>query len=404
MTTILVVHDSRGRRRAIRTLLEGCADWSVVESVAAELDEELRDRPNAVVIELGADSGVDAAKVLELASNHVPVVGIRDAGDPDATVLEAWSRGATFLSAADADNDLGAAVHDAVLRAAGHDPLEEFVAERRLRFELPNEPSLLGAVADEIVALTRAGLRDTATRFRLRNVLLGLLERALLDGNLEVATAVAETPGADVREVVLDRVSRQPYVGRRLHVEARVGALRSMFEVEHEGPPFDLAAVDGGRLLADLKGCFDEVRFEPGRTRFALVKKTPRGDRSTAPVPTFTAPPPKPPVAPPGPMPAPPLQLDENAAPGRSGKARTIFTEELVGDALSASDQSALLPSPDEPREAETASKSKEEPATRPRSKVRIDRDVTDLLSAAPQLDAFGDPLDDDDAPRRNTP
>lgn len=401
VTTILLVHDTRPRRRVIRALLEGYDDWTVIESTSNEVEEEVRERPSVLVVELAESSGIDGPTFEDLVERHpwLPAIVISRAVD-EAAIVRAWDRGATLLPADELELGLAGAVHRAALRGGGRDPLSEHLSERRLRYELPNDGLLVTAVADDLAHLARPWIVDPVEGYRLRTALVGLIESALYDGNLEVAAAMAENPGLDPHAVAVDRVGRQPYVGRRIHIEARVDAGRSVFEVEHEGPAFDLASIDDGRTLAYLRAVADDVKFDPRSSVVTLIKKNPRVRRSAATVSQpAVAPPARTSVAPKSVSAESDVEVEEDAGnssdPSKSQRRRILSIEELIGDVIPSVGSDPDLDLDDESGVTGDSGASEPEPKPNPKPKARIDRDVTDLLGQAPRVDGFGNPIDE---------
>jgi anti-sigma regulatory factor (Ser/Thr protein kinase) len=159
------------------------------------------------------------------------------------------------------------------------------VTKADLEFQLENEIGLIPQFVD-LIQRTLASLTfcDTTESIRLSLAIEEALLNALIHGNLELTSEVAQDgilPGA---EYFKQRASSAPYKDRMIHVRIRVADQQLVVLVEDEGPGFDTSRLpaktitgslqDGlGRGLTLMRCFMDEVIYNPQGNALTLIRQ-----------------------------------------------------------------------------------------------------------------------------------
>jgi anti-sigma regulatory factor (Ser/Thr protein kinase) len=157
-----------------------------------------------------------------------------------------------------------------------------------LSYVLDNDPAQIAAVVAEIMdAAARFGLFDEPAAHRVALALQEAILNAMHHGNLELDSRLRQGDERDYRRLANARRTLPPYVGRRVHVEARLDAEMARVVVRDEGRGFDPTRLPdptmthclerpSGRGLLLIRTYMDEVTYNATGTEITLVKRRSR--------------------------------------------------------------------------------------------------------------------------------
>jgi anti-sigma regulatory factor (Ser/Thr protein kinase) len=163
-------------------------------------------------------------------------------------------------------------------------------------FELENDSSLIPPLITHLQdSVTQMGVCDDADRLRLAIALEEALTNALFHGNLELTSELRDNDPDGYTAEVQRRRAAAPYVGRRVHVDARLTRDQATFVIRDEGPGFDPSTLPdpldpecfdkaGGRGILLMRTFMSEVSFNPSGNEVTLIKRRAAGNGNADPL------------------------------------------------------------------------------------------------------------------------
>jgi hypothetical protein len=154
-------------------------------------------------------------------------------------------------------------------------------------FILDNDPTVVPhLVANLQDMLRRLQVGDGHTRMRVAVALEEALLNGLYHGNLELGSELREDGGEAYQRAGEQRRRTPPYRERRLYVKAHVSRSEAVFQIQDEGPGFDLRSLPdptdptnvgmaSGRGLLLIRTFMDEVCFNAAGNQITMIKRQP---------------------------------------------------------------------------------------------------------------------------------
>lgn len=298
-TMVLVVDDSAVDRRIAGRILERRTDLRVEFACNGReaLESIKRCQPTVVLTDLQMPDmdGLELVQEIRLRHGGIPVMLMTGHGS-EAIAMRALRAGASnYVPKKDLARDLLETL-DRVLSVALHaDRRERLMAclqERTSYFRLGNDPELIGPLTNllqEELGIT--GFGDETSRTRVGIALTEALTNALYHGNLEVSSDLRQEDEQVFFGEVRRRRSEFPYSQRTIHVRATIDRESARYEIQDEGPGFDVSRVDhpldpeaimriGGRGLLLIRTFMDEVAIAPPGNRITMMLRRHAGDGS----------------------------------------------------------------------------------------------------------------------------
>ena len=163
-------------------------------------------------------------------------------------------------------------------------------------FVLENDTSLVGPLVRYLQESTqRMGLlTDPGEETRLGIALEEALHNSIYHGNLEVSSSLREEDDAKFYEMVNLRKTESPYTERRVRVRAEFCREQAVFEIQDEGPGFDISKVPDptdpenvervcGRGMLLMRTFMDEVTYNDVGNKVTLLKRAPQQTDAASP-------------------------------------------------------------------------------------------------------------------------
>lgn len=300
MKRVLIVDDSVMDRRRAGGLIEKDEDCRVAyadggEQALASVAEEV---PDVVVTDLTMPgmSGLELVSALQKLHPHLPVIIMTSMGSEDVAVQALQQGAASYVPKRRLAADLLNTVRSVI--SASRDTrsateLRQCLNKQSLSYTIPPELPLVLALASSLQE-TLAGIWNCPKR-ELINIGIALEEslvNAYYHGCLEVSTGLRDSDYAAYSELVDRRVLIEPYIHRRIHVEATFSAQRATFLVADEGPGFDPSQLPDpndpanmdtvfGRGLVLINTFMDAVTHNARGNEITMVKHRSRRTRGS---------------------------------------------------------------------------------------------------------------------------
>ena len=287
---ILVVDDSAVDRLVARRLLEK-QGWAVAQAGdgAEALEAVGRCAPALVLTDLQMPrvDGLSLVEQVRARFPRVPVVLMTGHGSEEVAIAALRAGAASYVPKRKLAAELIATVEQ-VLAASQTDDSRTRVlaalAERVSRYELDNDPALVGPLVqvfrEELVAF---GLCDATGATRAGIALEEAILNAVYHGNLGVSSELKLSGDGAFERLAAARRLESPYRERRVCVRVELTATEARFEVADEGPGFDVSKLPdptdpanlerpSGRGVLFMRTFMDDVRYNPAGNAVTLVK------------------------------------------------------------------------------------------------------------------------------------
>jgi CheY-like chemotaxis protein/anti-sigma regulatory factor (Ser/Thr protein kinase) len=291
MAIVLVVDDS-------------AVDQSLVEGILArggEMEVRFADNgrdamrrisqfePDIIVTDLMMPEmdGLEVVKNVRNAHPNIPVIVMTALGTEE-TAIEALQVGAaSFVPKARLADRLFDTVHQVLaLKRADHPYRDvlQCLGSAEATFHLNSNLGLIPQFVDLVQrSLSSLSICDTTESIRLSLAFEEALLNALVHGNLELTSQVAETGLKPNAEYFQSRSKEQPYKDRKIFVGLDISRGKVSIIVRDEGPGFDLKTLpdeddlspfqDGvGRGLKLMRSFMDEVSYNAAGNEVTLVR------------------------------------------------------------------------------------------------------------------------------------
>ena len=295
MPTVLIVDDSSVERRVVYGLLDKETQWRLTEARDGEealgmIEQQL---PDLVLTDLqmpGMD-GLQLTQEIRRRFPLVPVVLMTAQGSEEIAVQALECGAASYVPKSDLVRQL-TDVLDRVMAAAGEkrslSQLMRCLTEWRASFQLESDAALvLSLVAHLQRVMSEMRLFDESERLRVGVALEEALLNAAHHGNLEISSDLREEDHTAYYQLARDRLTEEPYAGRRIRVDAILNPDRAEFVIADEGPGFDPSSLPDptdpanldrpcGRGLLLMRTFMDDLSYNETGNQVRLVKRSDR--------------------------------------------------------------------------------------------------------------------------------
>jgi CheY-like chemotaxis protein/anti-sigma regulatory factor (Ser/Thr protein kinase) len=296
MSHILVVDDSPVDRALVGQLLELETDYHVeYASDGSEALEHLEAKlPVAVLADLQMPvmDGMQLVKVMHKQYPNVPVILMTAFGSEDIALEALLVGAADYVPKSRLTSDLVEAIKSVLALTVSdrpHKRLAQCMLREEIQYELDNDLLLIPPLVEQLqnIALDM-GLIDPACQRRFARSITEALRNAIYHGNLELPfdhIRPMDRNAAASQRFLAERLQRDPYGKRRVHVLAQFTRQEVSITVRDEGPGFDFSKLPDvqvvpsllcegeGRGLVLMRMFMDEVRIKPPGNEITLVKR-----------------------------------------------------------------------------------------------------------------------------------
>ena len=294
MATVLVVDDAAVDRKLVGGLLSKAEDLRV--EYAASGTEALAKMetvwPAIVVTDLVMPgmNGLELVQQIVERFPRVPVILMTGKGTEETAVQALKAGAASYVPKTALHTYLLETIHDVldVVRSKhSHERLMDCLMRSEFQFLLNNDAEMIPSLISYVQSLvTSAGVCDESSVIRVCIALEEALRNAMFHGNLELTSEQREGDPDDYQKLINDRIGREPFASRRLHVTVRIGDDSGTFIVRDQGPGFDPSKLPdptdpanlekvSGRGLLLMRTFMDEVSFNSTGNQVTMVKKCP---------------------------------------------------------------------------------------------------------------------------------
>jgi CheY-like chemotaxis protein/anti-sigma regulatory factor (Ser/Thr protein kinase) len=291
MPRILVVDDDPIDRELARRSLRGLtgAEFTEASEGRQALAAVTREPPDVLLTDLRMPGMDGLALVEKMREEHplVPVILMTSSGSERLAAQALRACAVSYVVKTDLKNDLLDVVQRVWTAARARRHRAEclrFLDRTEARFELINDPDLIPAVAGFLLeGLERIGFGDALARSQVEIALMEALSNAMIHGNLELGSELRRSDPEAFRVEVESRRAREPSAGRKITVSAEESPVRVRYEIEDQGPGFDIRRLPdprddqnllrvGGRGVLLIRTFMDSVEYNATGNRVVLAK------------------------------------------------------------------------------------------------------------------------------------
>lgn len=304
MTRILVVDDSPVERRLAGAMLTKHLPEVTVTYAhdgMQALDELGKSSFDVILTDFNMPN-LDGLELLERAketSPGVPVVVLTGCGSEETAVRALLAGAASYINKQDIDTQLIETVGNVLALSQTRLNRRKIISslkEQSARFVLENDVALVTPLITWLQEqLNTMQLCDDTQILRVGVALHEALTNAIYHGNLELDSALRQVDETVFYDLAEQRRHEEPYASRRVVVHAIAGRDCIRYQIQDEGPGFDVHHVAdptdienlmriGGRGLLLIRSFMDEVTHNDTGNQINIVKYlTPAGaSKSTA--------------------------------------------------------------------------------------------------------------------------
>lgn len=288
MPTVLIVDDTAVDRRLAGGLLEAIPTLEVC--YAHDGKEALLQIANALPDLVVTDLQMPDLDGLELVNEiyekypDVPVILMTAHGSENIAAQALASGAASFVPKSELAESLAETVMHILMIAesdARYKSLISCAIKTDFEFQLETNPGVIEPLIEMIQQITMGqGLLTNNSQVQLGVAIEQALSNAMIRGNLEIKRS--EFPVIS-RDVVLDRLSKQPYADRKTYFRALVTPEAAEFTIRDMGPGFDTSQIPdaadpesfrhgAGRGLILIQTFMDEVEFNDAGNEVRMKK------------------------------------------------------------------------------------------------------------------------------------
>src|SRR5437762_8378930 len=292
MPTVLVVDDAAVDRKLVGGLLTKGSGFDVQFAASGEeaLERLPAVAPAAIVTDLVMPgmSGLELVARVVTAHPGIPVILMTGKGSEEVAVKALKAGAASYVPKGSLHQYLLTTVEDVlemVNERSSHTQLMNCLKRGHFQFVLGHDAGLIPLLINHVQSLVSSvGLCDEASVIRVCIALEEALRNALFHGNLELTSEQREGDPEVYQRLIDDRTSKEPYIGRRLHVTVEVTPTSGRFVIRDQGPGFDPAKLPdptdpeniekvSGRGLLLMRTFMDEVTFNETGNEVTMIKR-----------------------------------------------------------------------------------------------------------------------------------
>ena len=291
MAKILIVDDAVLDQRIAGKCVQEQGSSAIYAQNGLEALDLIRDeKPDVVLTDLQMPEMNGLELVQQVRKKHptVPVILMTAFGSEDVAVKALRAGASSYVPKRNLRRDLGEALRVVMVSVAGaqqRDQVRQFLEESEARFVVGYEPggtqALISYLRD---GLTRLNFCDEAGLLQVSTALTEAITNAIDHGNLELDSALRESPDDAYRKKGRERVEQSPYRDRRVYVTFKLTPSEATYIIRDEGPGFDPSTLPdqtepenllklSGRGVMLIRMFMDEMRFNETGNEVTLIKR-----------------------------------------------------------------------------------------------------------------------------------
>ncbi len=294
MQTILVVDDSQVDRRLVGGMLQKTGEYQVVYAEDGEdaLTRLELDVPDLVLTDLNMPKmdGQELVKAIRANYSLIPVILMTAVGSEELAVSALRIGAASYVPKRRLSDELIDTVSHVLSLASfdrGQTRLRNRIVQTRTLYTLPNDSSLVQALAEQIRETLRCmRIFPNNERLRIGIAVEEALLNALYHGNLEVSSELRGEDHSGFEELARERAQQQPWSARSIHVEVHLSQDEARFQITDQGTGFDPSSIPdptdpeflerpSGRGMLLMQSFMDTVSYNDNGTQVTMIKQVP---------------------------------------------------------------------------------------------------------------------------------
>jgi len=295
MTTILVVDDLLADRRIAGGLLEKSGEFKVVyaENGAAALEQIEAHIPDLVVTDLQMPEmdGLELVKAVRDKYIMIPTILMTAAGSEQIAVQALEYGAASYVPKKHLSRELFNTCSRVLSASSSQRGIKRLLNRiSEMKFSLENDLGLISSLVAHLRELTQERrIFDESDCLRIGTALDEALLNSYYHGNLEVDSELKESDHNEFHNLANQRLAKEPYKSRKIHVTVRILDEQVEFIIQDEGHGFDPSSLPdptdleylerpSGRGLLLMRAFMDSVEYNETGNSVVMIKS--RGSNS----------------------------------------------------------------------------------------------------------------------------
>jgi CheY-like chemotaxis protein/anti-sigma regulatory factor (Ser/Thr protein kinase) len=291
MHTVLVVDDAALDRRIAGGFVEQEGSRPIYAENGVKALEIIRQEEPAIVLtdlQMPEMDGLELVRQIRENHPRVPVILMTAHGSEDIAVAALRAGAASYVAKKNLKRDLGQALQvvlAAVEAVQQRDQVRNFLERAESYFVMGYEPAgpqaLISYLQD---SLSQLNFCDEVARLQISTALTEALTNAIDHGNLELDSALRESPDDAYRNLRSQRAQQSPYRDRRVRVTATLTPSEAIYVIQDDGPGFDPSLLPdprdpenlvkpSGRGVLLIRTFMDDVSFNEIGNEITMVKR-----------------------------------------------------------------------------------------------------------------------------------
>lgn len=289
MPKLLIVDDAAADRVRVSGIASRWLDCTILQADNGKtaLEQIQTHMPDIVLTDMHMPEmdGLELVSAVKDEYPNIPVILMTALGSEEIASRALRLGAASYVPKLRLADDLLATlsqVHSTSMVAHSQSLLMHYLKDSVLSFELTNDPALITGCVNRLLDMLRClPLGDESERLRVGIALQEALNNACYHGNLEISAK--ENGSADFDEIVADRMWTEPYLHRRIFIQAAISRERAEFVIRDEGQGFDPAVLGGdeemsnsngkrGRGIRLMQSIMDDVQFNSQGNEVTMVR------------------------------------------------------------------------------------------------------------------------------------
>ena len=290
-THILVVDDSAAERLFISRLLAQDPEFSVTfANDGAQAMRAVENQPPALVLSdlrMPVMNGLELVKQLRSSHFNIPVILVTNLGSEEIAVDALAAGAASYVSRGNLESELINTIRNVMAvteQRKNRRRTLDCLASFESHFVLGNDASVVTHLISHLLDTAKTmNLLSNRVQSQVGIALQEALSNAIHHGNLELDSELRQLDERNYHALADQRRCMNPYVDRKVYLDAEFSRSKLRFVITDEGPGFDTTKVRdptadinlnriGGRGLLLITSFMDHVSFNVRGNQITLVK------------------------------------------------------------------------------------------------------------------------------------
>ncbi|MEQ9408635.1 MAG: response regulator [Fuerstiella sp.] len=290
MPKVLIVDDALTERVRVSGIASRWLNCTILDADNGRtaLQQIEKHMPDLVLTDLHMPEmdGLQLVSAVREDYPHIPVVLMTAQGSEEVAAAALRCGAASYVPKIRLANDLVTTlnqVYSTAQVAHSQSRLMHYMTNTDTRFVLPNDLPLITVCVNQLLNMLRClPLGDEAERLRVGIALKEALNNAYFHGNLEVRAETGDDASKYV-EVAAQKCRLEPYVHRRIRVQAQISRDVARFVVGDDGCGFDIGRANEEHDLSDanrwgrgitlMKSIMDECSYNDAGNEVTMLKR-----------------------------------------------------------------------------------------------------------------------------------